>query len=54
MVIGRDLNLVMEDMEVWRLNIRCDPLTTYVYSLFLDFGLVDIDPLPLALTCRNG
>ena len=47
------MNLVTFKWDILGLNRRPNPLSSYFNSLFLNSGLVDVEPLPLLAFWRN-
>jgi hypothetical protein len=53
-VLGGDLNFTTSCMEVWGAHARADPLHPFFSQLTQDEGMVDVAPIKLILTLRNG
>jgi hypothetical protein len=53
-LLGGDLNFTTSFKEVWGDHARVDPLQTYFSKLIQEEGLVDVEPLKLLPTWRNG
>ena len=53
-VLGGDLNFTLSSMEVWEKGARLDPLAPFMFNLFHEVGLVDVEPSHLGPTWRNG
>jgi endonuclease/exonuclease/phosphatase family metal-dependent hydrolase len=54
LILGGDLNLTTSSREVWGAHARSDPLQLYFNQLFQVEGLVDVEPLKVLPTWRNG
>lgn len=53
-ILAGDLNLTMEDGEIWGQKSKKDPLSGYFKDLFTNNSLKDIIPCPVSPTWRNG
>jgi hypothetical protein len=54
MVLGGDLNFTTSYREVWGVHFREDSLQPYFSQLIQEEGLVDVEPIKLIPTWRNG
>jgi hypothetical protein len=54
LILGGDLNFTTSNREVWGLHARVDPLQLYFIHLIQVEGLVDVEPIKLLPTWRNG
>jgi hypothetical protein len=54
LILGGDLNFTVSTREIWGINARSDPLAAYVNQLIQDEGLIDLEPVNLLPTWRNG
>jgi hypothetical protein len=52
--MGGDLNFTTSNREMWGAHARVDPLQLYFSQLIQVEGLVDVEPLKLLPTWRNG
>lgn len=53
-IVGGYLNFTVFAREVWGLNVRLDPLASFLSNLFQNVGLVDVEPGAWKPTWRNG
>jgi hypothetical protein len=53
-ILGGDLNFTTSSREMWGAHSRVDPLHPFFRQLLLGEGLVDVEPLKLIPTWRNG
>jgi hypothetical protein len=54
LILGGNLNFTTSNREVWGAHARVDPLHLYFSQLIQVEGLVDVEPLKLLPTWRNG
>jgi hypothetical protein len=54
LILGGDLNFTTSFREVWGEHTRVDPLQPYFSKLLQEEGMVDVEPLKLLPTWRNG
>jgi hypothetical protein len=54
LILGGDLNFTTSSREVWGEHARVDPLQLYFSQLIQVGGLVDVEPVKLLPTWRNG
>jgi hypothetical protein len=54
LILGGDLNFTISSREVWGDVARVDPLQHYFSHLVQTGGLVDVEPVKILLTWRNG
>jgi endonuclease/exonuclease/phosphatase family metal-dependent hydrolase len=54
LILGGDLNFTTSFREVWGEHARVDPLQPYFSKLLQEEGMVDVEPLKLQPTWRNG
>ena len=53
-IFSGDLNFTVSTKEVWGQNARQDPLGPFFIDFLRESGLVDIEPVELKPTWRNG
>jgi hypothetical protein len=54
LIIGGDLNFTISSREVWGVVVRVDPLQHFFIHLVQNGGLVDVEPVKILPTWRNG
>jgi hypothetical protein len=54
LIIGGDLNLMTSAREVWGSRSRIDLLSDYFKVLFQSSSLVDVEPVSISPTWKNG
>jgi len=54
LILGWDLKFTKSTREIWGNFARVDPLAEFLNQLILEEGLVDVDPMTLHPTWRNG
>jgi hypothetical protein len=54
LILGNDLNFTISARETWGNNARSDPLDSYFNQMIQGEGLIDIEPINLLPTWRNG
>ena len=54
LILAGDLNLTLNNSEVWGEKARLDPLGPFFTNLFSSHQLVDIAPIVAGPTWRNG
>jgi exonuclease III len=54
LILGGDLNFTTSSREVWGAKARVDPLQLFFSHLVQNEGLVDVEPIKILLTWRNG
>ena len=54
MVLGGNLNFTLLARQAWGSKVRLDPLGNYFQDLLKENKLIDIKPLDLRPTWRNG
>ena len=54
LVLGGCINLTTYTRKIHGVNIHLDPLSGLFNHIFQDAKLIDVHPLPLTLTLRNG
>jgi len=53
LILGGDLNFITSPLEAWGTDCE-DPLSSYFNTLFRNVGLVDMKPIDMGPTWRNG
>ena len=54
MLISRDLNFTWSTNEFWGQRDKLDPLSSFFFGLFEKAESVDVEPIPISPTWRNG
>jgi hypothetical protein len=54
LILGGDLNFTVSAREVWGCSARNDLLASFFNILLHEEGLIDVEPINLLLTWRNG
>ena len=54
LILGGDLNLTLNTLETWGTKVVLDPFASHFKLLFDSVNLVDVDPLDVGPTWRNG
>jgi exonuclease III len=54
LILGGDLNFTISNREVWGPHSRSDPMNSFFSQLIQEEGLVDVEPVKLLPTWRNG
>lgn len=53
-ILGGELNFIVSSRDIWGHSAWVDPLGPFIIDFFKDNGLVDIEPMELRPTWRNG
>jgi len=54
LILGSDLNFTTSCREVWGVHTRAEPLHPYFSQLIEEEGLVDVEPIKVLPTWKNG
>ena len=54
LILGGDINLTMNSLEIWGTRAVLDPLASFFKNLFDSVGLIDVAPSIAVPTWRNG
>jgi hypothetical protein len=54
LIIGGDLNFIIFAREIWGSSARSDPMDSYFNMMIQGEGLIDVEPINIFPTWRNG
>jgi hypothetical protein len=54
LILGGDMNFTISAREIWGNNARSDPLAAYFNQMIQGEGLIDLEPVNIFPTWRNG